>query len=246
MLHAWGSFADVSKGAAPGGTFNEPWGIAVGPDGSVYVADTWNHRIQKFSADGEFLTMWGHGPSDTPDAFYGPRGLAVDAQGYVFVADTGNKRIMVFDANGTLLSQFGSPGLGDGQFDEPVGVTVDAAGTVYVTDTWNQRVQVFNANPGTLDYVMTAQWPVEAWFGQSVENKPFIAVDAAGDAFVTDPEACRVIEFSPAGQALHVWGSCGEPGSPSLPDGLALDGSGGLWVSDAGTGTIVHFKVEGQ
>jgi len=153
---------------------------------------------------------------------------------------------MIFDSTGTLLSQFGSPGLGDGQFDEPVGVTLDASGRVYVTDTWNQRVQVFSADPGTLNYAMTAQWPVAGWYGQSVENKPFIAVDASGDSFVTDPEACRVIEFSPAGQPMHVWGSCGQPGNPSLPDGLALDGSGGLWVSDAGSGTIVHLKVEGQ
>ncbi len=246
ILHTWGTFADISKGAAPGGTFNEPWGVAVGPDGSVYVADTWNHRIQKFSAEGEFLTMWGHGPTDTADGFYGPRGIAVDAQGHVFVTDTGNKRILIFDSNGNLLSQFGGPGMGEGQFDEPVGIAMDASGKVYVSDTWNQRVQVFSAEPGIMDYTMVTQWPVEGWYGQSVENKPFIAVDAAGNSFVTDPEACRVIEFSPVGKALHAWGSCGGADSFNLPDGLALDGSDGLWVSDAGKDTIVHFKVGGQ
>ena len=59
VLQVWGSFADASKGAAPGGTFYEPWGIALAPDGSVFVADTWNHRIQKFSSSGEFISMWG-------------------------------------------------------------------------------------------------------------------------------------------------------------------------------------------
>ena len=49
VLQVWGSFADISKGEAPGGTFFQPWGIAVGADGSVFVADTWNHRIQKFT-----------------------------------------------------------------------------------------------------------------------------------------------------------------------------------------------------
>jgi len=53
-----GFLADNPKGAAPGGTFNEPWGVAVAPDGSVYVADTWNYRIQKFTADGKFVMMW--------------------------------------------------------------------------------------------------------------------------------------------------------------------------------------------
>ena len=82
VLQVWGTYASIAAGAAPGGTFNEPWGVAVGPDGSVYVADTWNYRIQKFTADGQFVSMWGYfGQGDTPDAFYGPRGIAVDAKG---------------------------------------------------------------------------------------------------------------------------------------------------------------------
>ena len=94
----WGSFADANKGDAPGGTFNEPWGIAVAPDGSVYVADTWNYRVQKFTADGKFVQMWGYfGQAEAPDAFYGPRSIAVDNDGRVYVGDTGNKRIVVFN-----------------------------------------------------------------------------------------------------------------------------------------------------
>jgi DNA-binding beta-propeller fold protein YncE len=201
VLQVWGTFADISKGDAPGGTFNEPWGVAVGPDGSVYVADTWNYRIQKFSADGKFLSMWGHGPADTPDAFYGPRGIVVDTQGHVIVADTGNKRILIFDANGTFLAQFGSQGLEAGQFDEPVDVALDSSGNIYVTDTWNQRIQVFSPDPTGLVFTLLAQWPIDGWYSQSLDNKPFITVDAQADSFVTDPEGCRVIEFSPEGQA---------------------------------------------
>ena len=111
VLQVWGTHADVAKGDAPGGTFNEPWGVAVGPDGSVYVADTWNYRIQKFTSDGKFLSMWGSGPALGQDQFYGPRGLAVDSLGRLFVADTGNKRIVIYDANGNYLSEFGLPGM---------------------------------------------------------------------------------------------------------------------------------------
>ena len=58
FLNAWGSYGNVMDGEVPGGLLNEPWGVAVGPDGYVYVADTWNHRIQVFTPDGDFVSMW--------------------------------------------------------------------------------------------------------------------------------------------------------------------------------------------
>jgi len=245
VLHVWGMHADVSQGEAPGGTFNEPWGIAVGLDGSVYVADTWNYRVQKFTADGRFITMWGFfgQAADAPEAFYGPRGLTVDSQGRVYLADTGNKRIVVFGPDGDYITQFGTPGLGLGQLDEPVAVALDSAGNVYVTDTWNQRVQVFTPDASGQAYTAFAEWPVDGWYGQSVENKPFIAVDATGNVSVTDPELCRVISFLPGGQPIRVWDGC-QAGMLVLPSGIASDGSGGLWVTNAGNGTLVHIKLE--
>ena len=245
VLQVWGTRADTSQGEAPGGTFNEPWGIAVAPDGSVYVADTWNYRIQKFTAEGKFVSMWGFfgQAADAPEAFYGPRGVAVDTQGRVYVADTGNKRIVVFGPDGEYITQFGTPGMGLGQLDEPVAVALDAAGNVYVTDTWNQRVQVFAPAADGLVYTAIAEWPVDGWYGQSVENKPFIAVDATGNISITDPELCRLITFSPGGQPVRVWDGCLE-GTLLLPSGIASDGSGGLWVTNAGNGTLVHFQAQ--
>ncbi|HBG73908.1 MAG: hypothetical protein A2X25_03285 [Chloroflexi bacterium GWB2_49_20] len=246
VINSWGRYADVAQGDAPGSTFNEPWGIAVAPNGNVYVVDTWNYRIQKFSADGEFLSMWGtNGFGESPFAFYGPRGVAVDADGKVFVVDTGNKRIVVFDANDNYITQFGVPGMGSGQLDEPVGIALDDHGLVYITDTWNQRIQVFSPDSSGLIYATVNSWEVSAWYGQSLENKPFIAVDKYQNVFISDPEGCRVIEFSSTGVPLKTWGDCGFSESQfSMPVGLAMDNLGGLWVSDAGENNrLLHFSA---
>ena len=243
VLQVWGTRADAAQGSAPGGTFNEPWGVAVAPDGSVYVADTWNYRIQKFTSDGQFLLMWGTGPALGQDQFYGPRGLAVDSQGRLFVADTGNKRIVIYDPDGNYLSEFGLPGMSLGQLDEPVDIAVDPSGIVYVTDTWNQRVQVFVPDDAELVYTASAEWLVEGWYGNGLENKPFITVDADGIVSVTDPEQCRVISLNSDGKPVHVWDGCAA-GAFQLPIGIVSDGSGGLWVTDAASGRLVHFKTQ--
>jgi predicted membrane-bound mannosyltransferase/DNA-binding beta-propeller fold protein YncE len=245
VLDEWGSFADgVSLPANPG-TFNEPWGVAVGSDGSVYVADTWNHRIQKFNSSGKFITMWGvFGQGDTPESFYGPRGVAVDAKGRVYVADTGNKRIVVFDSDGHFITQIGSAGMDAGQFDEPVGVTVDGDGRVYVADTWNQRVQTFLPASDSTSFIPEKQWDVYGWFGESLDNKPFIAVNKEKHVFITDPEGFRVMEFSDQGVLLRVWGDFGDtPAGFGLASGIAIDQAGNVWVTDGLYNRIMRFVL---
>ncbi len=245
FLLAWGTKSPDNQ-PAPAGTFSQIWGIAVDKNGNVYVADTWNHRIQKFDASGKFLKMWGSN-ADTrgianvdPDKFYGPRALAIDAQGNLLVTDTGNKRILKFSPDGAPLAQFGGFGTEVGLFNEPVGLAVDAQGNVYVADTWNQRVQKFDAN-----FNFLAQWQVQAWDGQGVLNKPYLAVDAEGNGVVSDPEAHRLIKFSSDGKLLAVWGALGtDMNSFNLPTGVAFDAQGNLYVADSGNMRILIFSKQ--
>ena len=250
LLQEWGTFADNTSGNAPISTFYEPWGVAVGPDGSVYVTDTWNHRVQKFTEDGEPVTTWGQYGQPIPESpetksfFWGPRGIAVDTQGNVFVADTGNKRIAVFDEDGNYITEFGTAGLDPGQFDEPVGVAVANDGTVYVTDTWNQRIQSFIPNEDGTIYFPLQQWDVNGWFGQSLENKPFIAVSEDKHVFITDPEGYRVIEFTENGEFVRTWGDFGAgPDEIGLAAGVAVDLAGFVWVTDAGNNRILRYTI---
>jgi uncharacterized protein (TIGR03663 family) len=244
VLHVWGEFADISQGEAPGGTFNEPWGIAVAPDGSVYVADTWNHRIQKFSPEGEFITMWGFfGQAETPFAFWGPREVATDTKGQIYVTDTGNKRIVVFDESGNNILQFGEVGFEPGQFDEPVGIDVDQDGYVYIADTWNQRIQVMSPDTeGT--YQPLKSWDIVAWYGQSLENKPYLVLDSTGHLFVSDPTGNRILQFTTDGDFIRYWGDSGiDNDRLNLPLGVAVDLDGHLWVADSGNNRIVRYTL---
>ena len=245
LIQSWGSFADATAGAAPGGTFNEPWGISIGPDESVYVADTWNHRIQKFTPDGKFITMWGYfGQAEAPEAFWGPRDVAIDSKGQVFVTDTGNKRVVVFDENGNYVSQFGQAGIELGDLDEPVGLAMSAEDSLYVADTWNKRIELFASVPEEQNFIAIQEFEVYGWFGESLENKPYVAVGPNGNIYVTDPEGYRVIEFDAEGNFLRYWGQYStEIDGFGVPSGVAVDPEGRVWVSDAENHRLMRFSM---
>jgi uncharacterized protein (TIGR03663 family) len=252
FLREWGSNCNLSTslgctdpdGDGPlaygDGQFQEPWGIAVAEDGRVYVADTWNHRIQVFDQVGNLLTKWGtYGQTGTTSSLlYGPRDIAIDGSGRVLVTDTGNKRVMVFDQDGNYLDQFGGGGALGGQFEEPVGIDVDSEGNIYVADTWNQRVQVFDN-----EFTFLREWPVDAWYGESVVNKPYLAVDHLGRAFVTDPEGYLVIVFNSEGELLTTFGQYGyDDTSFTLPTGIDIDAEGFIYVTDTDGQRVMQFE----
>ena len=185
LLNQWGtkSANDTNNPNpnAPASTFSEPWGVAVGPDGSVYVTDTWNYRVQKFTANGQFVKMWStFSQGGQAETFYGPRGIAVDAKGRVYVVDTGDKR-------GRHLRQ-------GWKLPDPVWLGRTRPGPVRRAG-WDRHrckrsgvhhryVELACAIADTIgrwpDLYSAKQWDVVGWTGELLDNKPFIAVDNAG------------------------------------------------------------------
>jgi DNA-binding beta-propeller fold protein YncE len=143
----------------------------------------------------------------------------------------------VFTADGEFVTMFGGLGVDAGQMNEPVGVAVGPEGRVYVADTWNRRVQVFDA-----EYGFESMWEVDGWWGESVVNKPYLAVDSAGRVYVSDPEGYRVLVFEGDGQAVAVFGQVGvDASSFNLPTGVAVDGQGYIYVADADNHRVMKF-----
>ncbi|MBN1878468.1 MAG: TIGR03663 family protein [Anaerolineae bacterium] len=247
VLHLWGGY-----GTAPG-EFNEPWGVAVDLEGFVYVADTWNHRVQKFDATGNFVATWGslfQSPVvdiyDGQGQFYGPRGIAIGPDGSIYVTDTGNKRVQVFDTRGNLLhiiagwSKSGGSDTDIQRLNEPVGIDVSPTGEIFIADTWNRRVQVL-----TLEGYDIRQWEIATWGSGHPGEKPFLTF--AGDiVYVDDSARQRILAFTHEG--MFLWGfSLAEVGASSesglsFPGGMSIVGDV-LYIADTYTGQVLGYQL---
>lgn len=235
-----GQFGPFGEGA------DGMWGVAVDQDGEIYVADTWNGRIQVFDSQGNFLRKWGtfgstNGELGNHLALFGPRGIAIDAVGNLLVADTGNKRIIQFTPNGDLVSQVGGGGVIGGRFEEPVGVSVDpTTGSVYVADAWNQRVQKLSA---ALEF--EAEYAICGWESQQLYHKPFVAAAPNGDVYASDPELSQIYVYSSTGEVKAVFGRAGNQANEVLlPLGMSVDPqTGSLLVADSGNNRVLAFPL---
>ena len=105
------------------GEFDSAGGVVAASDGSVYVTDPFQHRIQKFTSEGVFVTKWGT-PGEGDGEFNRPAAVAVASDGSVYVSDWFNHRIQKFTSEGVFVSKWGTEGTGDGQFIQPATVAV--------------------------------------------------------------------------------------------------------------------------
>ena len=221
-------------------------GLAAAPDGTLYVADTAQHRIWHITPEGDVLNTWGD-YGTAAGQFNEPWDVAADVEGNVYVADTWNHRIQKFTADGEYLLSWGhlgqtkafEPG-GHGLFYGPRGLAVGPEGNVYVVDTGNKRVQVFDPNGSFLREFGGAG--TEA--GQ-MDEPVGIAVSATGQVFVADTWNRRVQVFAKEGIYLRqwsvpTWGS----GNPEEKPFLAVAGAT-VFASDPVNQRVLAFDLGG-
>lgn len=235
-LAQWGS-----SGEAPG-QFRAPQGIALDAAGNVYVADTFNDRVQKLGPGGALLAAWGS-PGSAPGEFSRPADVAVDIAGNIYVADTNNNRIQKLASDGSFLAAWGSPGAELGQFQYPMGVAVDSAGNVYVADFGNDRVQKLGPDGTPLD-----MW--EGLGGFQSGGPVDVVLDGAGNIYVAETshifynQIPRILKIGSDGIPGTILGDFGVGGGQIIwPNGVAVDQSGNIYVSDVFSNRIQKFKA---
>jgi outer membrane protein assembly factor BamB len=215
--------------------------LAFAKDGSFYVLDVGNRRVQRFDANRQYLGEWG-GFGNDPGQYNDPVGIGVARDGSVWVIDNRRSVVEHYDATGKVLGSF-DPFADDPAPDGANSLAVGPTGELYVSLASPSKILVF-APSGTLLRVVGTD--------DFAEQATHMAVDATGRLYVTQgPErgnAPGVLVFDPDGTLLGGFGSLGDgDGQMVFPAGIALDKDGGLIVEDSlpESARLIRYELEG-
>jgi|GEM_PF-1327090 len=244
-------------------TLAAPRGVALDSTGNVYVADSGNDRIIRFSPS---VTISGINTNATVSplsvatpiittGLNDPGGVAVDpSNGDIYVADTGNNQVKRYDTNGTLLFTWGDAaqtagnedsgvgGFANGRLNGPHSIAISNS-AVLVADTGNSLIRTISG--GTMTTLVT---PVAV----APLNSPRALTVIGTNVYIADTANHRVVSFSGLGAVLAgsgVAGSAdgfGAAATFSSPSGITAESSGNLYVADAGTHLIRRVTSLGQ
>jgi uncharacterized protein (TIGR03437 family) len=263
-------------GPAISAQLNEPKGLAFGPNGNLYIADSANNRVRMVDRSGVITTFagngsisFGGGPRTHNDGgpatnalIHLPSGVAVDKNGNVYIADTGHNLIRKVTTAGIISTFAGDsfPGYFDkddnasddippdainSEFNKPADVAVDSSNNVYVADTSNQVVRKITPEGKIKTVAGNAAAGYKGDDGPATDASMIapmaLAFDSGGNMFILTNGDSRIRKVDTKGTITTVAGS-GTPGFNdgsgtaaqfNFPTGIAVDGSGNLYVADS-------------
>jgi trimeric autotransporter adhesin len=280
-------------GAAASAELHDPYGVVVDGAGHLYISDQLNQRIRMTSNGSKIVTIAtiagngtagfsGDGYSAIAGELNGPSAMAVDASGNLFIADTANGRVREVLAGAATMVTVAGNGMGSYPGDNqgaqhaelvnPAGIAVDAAGNIYIAEESGARVRMVNP-AGVITTVAGNGVPGFPGDGgpatsASLSQPTDVAVDAAGNLYIADPNNQRIRMVSAttgdittiAGDGTYGYGGDGDPGPATKaefrnPEGIAFDAAGNLYIADSGncrirkmtpTGAITTVAGNGQ
>ena len=228
----WGGF-----GFSYEGQFFKPQNLATDDEQNIYVTDSGNSRVQKFTSDGKFLLSWGtNGKEDGQFLF--PTGIAT-FENFVYVVDSEQFTVQKFDRDGNFILKWGEFGYKPGQFNFAKGITVDSNGIVYVADTVNHRIQQF-----TTDGEFISSFGKYGFVDGGLKTPIDIAVNE-NFIYVSDPGNNKIEKYTSDGIYLKTFDqSFG--GKSITPKGLDMDPDGNIYLVDSANQRILKIDSEGN
>lgn len=218
--------------------FRYPSGIAVDAIGNVYVADQFNHRIQKWTPGAKqgVTVAGGRGQGDAADQLDYPMGVAVDKEGNLYVSDAANQRIQKFaPSNAYGITIAGGNGRGNkaNQFNMPFGICLDAEGNIYVADNYNHRIQKWV--PGANEGITVAGGKQAGSKTDQLRYPSSVKVDQSGNLYIADAANDRIqLWMKDAKEGITVAGGKRGAGADQLyfPTDIAINDKGDLFIAD--------------
>ena len=211
------------------GQFENPRGIAIDSAGNIFVADTGNGRVQKFSPNGAFVT--------SIRQFEAPNGIAIDRAGNIYVAEIGSKhRVQKLGPDGTFVAAWAPALYG------PRRIAIGPDNSIYVVDSGRNRIVKLGPDGQVL-----ASWGSEGSGDGQFRALSSVAVDpTTNKVYVADPVNSRIQVFDSNGKLLTKW-SIPEWAKPLGFEDLAVDPDRGrLYASSAHMSTILVFDLQGN
>jgi len=231
------------------GEFNFPAGLAIDISGILWIADSYNHRLQRVTPDGGVAVVGTRGMGR--GQFMMPMDVAVDESRAFYVVDQATHRVQKFSSEGVLELVIGKPGSRPGDFRNPMGITVNRdTSEIIVADTGNNRVQRFDSLGRFIGLLGDSELQGPA----AISNPQAVETDNRGRIYVADTMARRILQFDPLGRLLGYFGGAigpgQRPGSVNLnidePRALTCNEVGRLLIADThrGAGRISVIDVE--